>query len=96
MTATYVPALRDPTSELATTRRPRLAPPATLDGKTIALLDIGKMRGNEFIDRLDQLLVGRGLTTRRYKKPTNARVAPPEIIQEVVTGTDVAIIALSD
>lgn len=96
MTAIYTPALRDPTSELAATRRPRLAPPDTLDGKTIALLDIGKMRGDEFIDRLDQLLGGRGLATRRYRKPTNARVAPPEIIQDIVTGTDVAIIALSD
>jgi hypothetical protein len=92
----FRPALRDPTAELGGTRRARLAPPQSLEEKTIALLDIGKMRGDEFIDRLDQLLKERGHQTRRYRKPTNAKVAPPEIIQAMVTEADLAIIALSD
>ena len=44
--------LRDPTAESSPTRRARLAPPSSFDGKTVALMDIGKSRGAEFIDRL--------------------------------------------
>jgi hypothetical protein len=88
--------LRDPTAETASTRRARLAPPASLDGKTVALLDIGKMRGDEFIDALERRFAARGVATRRYKKPTNTRVAPPEVLQRIVTEAHLAVIALSD
>ena len=96
MTKSYIPTLRDPTAERGSIRRARLAPPTALAGKTIGLLDIGKMRGNEFIDRLDVLLREKGFATRRYKKPTNAKVAPSGVIQNIVTEADVAVIALSD
>ena len=46
-------SLRDPTAESSPTRRSRLAPPASLDGKVVALMDIGKSRGVEFLDRLE-------------------------------------------
>lgn len=59
-------------------------------------MDIGKMRGDEFIDRLEQLCTGRGITTRRFKKPTNTRVAPKEMIAEIATSCQAVIIALSD
>ena len=88
--------LRDPTAENIASKRKRVDPPASLEGKTIALLDIGKMRGDEFIDRLDQLFTQRGIPTRRYKKPTNTRTAPQEIIQAIVSEADVVVIALSD
>lgn len=48
----------------------------------MALLDIGKMRGDQFIDRLEVLMNARGVATRRYKKPSNTRVAPIEIIHD--------------
>jgi len=89
-------ALRDPTAESSATRRARRAPPQGLDGITVALLDIGKTRGNEFIDRLEARLAGRGIATRRYRKPTNTRVAPVELLQQVAAETQVAVIALSD
>ena len=88
--------LRDPTGEASVSHRPRKAPPASLDGKTVALLDIGKMRGDEFVDRLEALFTARGIATKRYKKPTNTRTAPPQIIQDIVSDTDVVVIALSD
>ena len=47
--------LRDPTAEAASTMRPRRAALDSLQGKTVALMDIGKMRGDEFIDRLETL-----------------------------------------
>lgn len=88
--------LRDPTSETAATRRPRRTPLAMLDGKTVALLDIGKMRGDEFIDRLEDNLAAEGIGTRRYRKPTNARVAPAEVIQEIALQCHAVVLALSD
>jgi hypothetical protein len=88
--------LRDPTSETSAIMRARRAPPASLAGKTIALFDIGKARSDEFLDRLGERLKERGLTAKRYGKPTNAKVAPVEIIQKVATEADVVVIGLSD
>lgn len=88
--------MRDPTSESLGTRRARLAPPASLAEKTVALLDIGKMRGDEFIDQLERRLAERGIATRRYRKPTNTRVAPTELLQRIAAETQAAIVALSD
>ena len=88
--------MRDPTAESAGTRRSRLAPPRSLEGKTIALLDIGKSRGNEFIDRLEVRFTELGIATRRFKKPTNTQVAPTQLLQSMATETQVAVIALSD
>jgi len=88
--------MRDPTAETSGTRRARLAPPPSLDGKTVALLDIGKMRGDEFIDQIERRFAERGIATRRYRKPTNTRVAPTELLQRIATETQVAVVALSD
>lgn len=88
--------MRDPTAETASVLRGRVSPLANLTGKTIALMDIGKMRGDEFIDRLEQLCRVRGIATRRYKKPTNTRVAPREMIDDIASSCDAVIIALSD
>lgn len=88
--------LRDPTAETSAIRRPRVAPPASLEGLTIGLFDIGKTRSDEFLDHVERRLVERGLKVRRYAKPTNAKVAPTEIIQKVVAEADAVIIALSD
>jgi len=92
----YGVSFRDPTAETASTLRERAAPLETISGKTIALMDIGKMRGDEFIDRLEQLCAERGISTRRYKKPTNTRVAPREMIKDIAENCDAVIIALSD
>ena len=88
--------MRDPTAETASELRVRVAPLASFSGKTIALMDIGKMRGDEFIDRLEQLCRARGVNTRRYKKPTNTRVAPREMISDIAKNCQAVVIALSD
>jgi hypothetical protein len=88
--------LRDPTAETASTMRPRRAPLDSLDGKTVALMDIGKMRGDEFIDRLEVLFRERGIAVRRYKKPTNTRTAPLELLQQMAAECQAVVIALSD
>lgn len=88
--------LRDPTAEAAPVKRSRKNPPKSLDGKIVALLDIGKMRGDEFVDRLEELFTSRGIRTKRYKKPTNTRTAPVEILHDISADCDVVVIALSD
>ena len=88
--------LRDPTAEAAGERRAPVAAPAELAAGTVALLDIGKMRGDEFVDRLEVLLAARGLRLKRWKKPTNTRTAPLPILQEIAAEASAVIIALSD
>ena len=88
--------MRDPTPETSPLRRPRLQPPRSLDGLTVGLFDIGKTRTREFLDRVEQRLRERHIKTARFGKPTNAKVATPEILQKVADEADVVLIALSD
>jgi hypothetical protein len=88
--------LRDPTAETSPSRRARLAPPKSLDGVTVALMDIGKSRGREFIDRLESHFKKAGIATRRYAKPTNTKVAPVDLMQKIAAEAQAAVIALSD
>ena len=89
-------ALRDPTAETSGLRRPRRDPLPSLEGRSVALLDIGKMRGDEFVARLEQLFAATGVATRTYRKPTNARVAPVELLQEIAQESHAVVLALSD
>jgi hypothetical protein len=82
--------------------RIRLRPAARLsglEGKTIALLDISKAKGNFFLDRLEQLLKERYGVARivRAMKPTFTKPAPTEVIQSLIDGrVDGVIEALAD
>jgi hypothetical protein len=91
-----VTKLREPTAETSPVRRSRLAPPLSLEGKSVALMDIGKARGSEFIDRLEGHFRKAGVTTRRYRKPTNTKVAPTDLLQKIAAENQLAVIALSD
>jgi hypothetical protein len=86
----------DPTGELSPTARTLVARPASLDGKTIGLLDISKARGNVFLDRLQQRLVAEGWRVKRFAKPTFTKPAPIDLRQEISTTCDVVIEALAD
>lgn len=88
--------LLDPTAELTPLTRQRLPRPATLDGLTIGLLDISKARGDVFLDQLELRLHERGLQTKRYRKPTYARVAPVALSQQIASECDLVIEALAD
>jgi hypothetical protein len=88
--------LLDPTSE-QTAPTPEPAPrPASLDGRTVGLLDISKPRGNVFLDRLEEQLTERGLRVRRFAKPTFSKPAPIDLRHEIGTQCDVVIEALAD
>ena len=88
--------LLDPTSERAAPTRERSPRPASLDGRTIALLDISKPRGDVFLDRLEEQLAERGLQVRRFTKPTFSKPAPIDLRHEIGTQCDVVIEALAD
>jgi hypothetical protein len=88
--------MRDPTAETAPLKRPRREPPKSLAGLTVGLFDIGKTRSDEFLDRVEQRLNERNIKTKRMGKPTNSKVATPEILQQVVEEADVVVIGLSD
>ena len=88
--------LRDPTAETEAVMRARRAPPASLDGLTLALFEIGKTRSDEFFDSVEKRMAERGIKTRRYAKPTNAKGAPTEIVDRVGAEADLVLIGLSD
>jgi len=71
-------------------------PPDGVRGKTVALLDISKNRGSEFLDRLELHLGAQGATTLRFRKPTFSRPAPAELIEEIAARADLAVEALAD
>ena len=88
--------MRDPTAETLPVKRPRRAPPKSLEGLTIGLFDIGKTRTDEFFNQVEKRLNERGLKTKRCGKPTNAKVATPENLQKIASEVDVIMIGLSD
>lgn len=88
--------LLDPTSEIQAAAREALPRPKSLAGKRVAMLDISKPRGDVFLDRLEQRLRRLDIETKRYQKPTFARVAPDELLQQIVSECDVVIEALAD
>ena len=86
----------DPTGEQVTAERSLLPRPTSLEGKTVGLLDISKPRGDVFLDRLASGLTARGVTVKRYRKPTFAKPAPIDLRHEIATTCDVVIEALAD
>lgn len=88
--------LLDPTAERSPAMRPRLPRPERLDGLRIGILDIAKPRGDVFLRRLGERLGERGITYRHYAKPTNTRVAPLALRQQIADEVDLVIEGLSD
>jgi hypothetical protein len=79
-------------------REPEPLAPRTrgIEGKSVALLDISKNRGAEFLDRLEQHLQEHGARTRRFRKPTFSRPAPADLIEEIALHGDLAVEGLAD
>ena len=88
--------LLDPTGEHEAVARKKAAKPVTLDGITVGVLDIGKARGDVFLDRIAQRLTERGVPIKRYAKPGPSRPAVLETRQRMMAETQVAIIGLAD
>ena len=88
--------LLDPTGERNPAARPRLPRLASLDGRTVGLLDISKPRGDLFLDRVEERLRESGATVLRFRKPTFTKPAPVDLRQEIASRCDAVIEALAD
>ena len=84
----------DERSREAQPAAPRLDP---LEGKTLALLDISKPQGKEFLDRLQLLLEERYGVAKivRETKPTYTKPAPGALLEKLAF-VDGVIEALAD
>ncbi len=88
--------LLDPTGEHQAVARKKAARPKSLEGLTIGLLDIGKARGDVFLNRLDERLTERGITVKRYAKPTPSRLVAQDTKARMVSEVQSAVIGLAD
>jgi hypothetical protein len=71
----------DPTFEETAVAAARPARLASLAGRTVGLLDNGKIRAHELLDSVEEELRSRYGVARvlRFKKPDASRPAPPEV-----------------
>ncbi len=67
-----------------------------LRGARVALLDISKRRGDEFLDRIETRLQEHGAQTFRVVKEIFSKPADPEIIRRIAGRGDLAVEALAD
>jgi hypothetical protein len=75
---------------------PPASRPEDLRGRTVALLDINKARGAEFLDRVEQLLRDEGAETFRVSKPAFSRPATPDQLKEIAGRAELVVEALAD
>ena len=54
------------------------------------------MRGDEFLDRLDELLRERGHVVKRYRKKHFTHLAPLELKQQIKSECDLVVEGLAD
>lgn len=88
--------LLDPTGERRAAERPRAPRLPAIAGKTIALLDISKPRGDVFLTRCAELITARGAIVKRYSKPTFTKPCPPDLRRRIAQECEAAIEALAD
>jgi len=62
----------------------------------VALLDINKRRGAEFLDRIEVLLQKRGAQTFRVVKEIFSKPAAPELVRRIANRGDLAVEGLAD
>ena len=63
---------------------------------SVALLDINKRRGDEFLDRVEDRLRAQGAQTFRLTKEIFSKPASPEIIRRIANRGDLAVEGLAD
>jgi len=88
--------LLDPTAETAPAKRQAATRPASLHGLTIGVLDIAKVRGDVFLNRLADLLSAKGLAVERFRKQTYTKPATPDLRHEIETRCHALIEGLAD
>jgi hypothetical protein len=85
-----------PFDERRRVAEPLASRPRDLSGARVALLDITKRRGDEFLDRIEELLDARGAEAFRISKEIFSKPAAPEIIRRIANRGDLAVEGLAD
>jgi hypothetical protein len=85
-----------PFDERARPAEPLAPRRASVSGCRAVLLDIRKNRGAEFLDRVEALLQGAGVTTGRVTKEIFSKPAALGLIDQVAAGADLVVEALAD
>jgi hypothetical protein len=85
-----------PFDDHTTTARPFAPRTRKLAGSRIALLDINKARGAEFLDEVERQLRERGAETFRVTKERFSRPASSEILERLTAEADLVVEALAD
>ena len=87
----------DPTAEDVAAEATGSSRLASLRGRTVGLLDNGKIRCRELLDNVEDILRAEHGVARvmRLKKPDASRPAPPEVIAEM-KAADAVIAAIGD
>ena len=75
---------------------PLAARPTELAGCRVALLDINKRQGKEFLDRIEFHLHRAGAQSFRLTKEIFSKPAEPEIIRKIANRGDLAVEGLAD
>jgi hypothetical protein len=88
--------LLDPTGEQYPATRALNTRLDSLEGLTVALLDISKPRGDVFLNQLEVRLHERGIKTKRYRKPTYSKPAPADLRYQIAEECQAVIEALAD
>jgi hypothetical protein len=70
--------------------------PGSLDGRRVALLDIAKARGAEFLDRVELRLREHGAETFRISKEVFSKPASVDVIEEIALRGDLTVEGLAD
>ena len=85
-----------PFDERRRAAEPLAARPVDLTRARVALLDINKRRGDEFLDRIEVLLHARGANPFRVVKEIFSKPAGPEIVRRIADRGDLAVEGLAD
>lgn len=87
----------DPTAEDVAAETTHSARLTSLQGRTVGLLDNGKIRVHELLDQIEDILRAEHGVARviRLKKPDASRPAPADVIAEMKT-VDAVISAVGD
>jgi hypothetical protein len=75
----------DPTAEEAAGTTTSAAHLASLEGRTVGLLDNGKIRVRELLDHVEEMLRSQYGVAQvlRVRKPDASRPAPPEVMADL-------------
>jgi hypothetical protein len=85
-----------PFDERVRPAEPLAARPGSIEGRTVALLDITKNRGAQFLDRVGLQLTAAGAGTFRISKEIFSKPAAPAVIDQIAARADLAVEALAD